>query len=49
MCKISVAPGKNFLSGSFRNKISDVIVGGSEEISIYSYGDPRLAVDVPSR
>ena len=47
MCRISVAPG---VIGSFRNKLSDVIVGASSgEMSIYAHRDSGLVVGVSSR
>ena len=37
MCRVSVAPG---VIGSFRNKLSDVIVGASGEKNIYAHREP---------
>ena len=46
MRRIPVAPGKIYLSGSFQNKISDVVVGRSGGMSIYAHHDSRLVANV---
>ena len=46
MYRITVAPG---VIGSFRNKLSDMVVRASEKMNIYAHRDSGLVVDVSSR